>query len=96
MQSPGKPSPEEVEHHNLTHLPYRSWCRHCVRGRKKELPHKVTHRDGGDLPEVHLDFCCLVEEEAGQNLIALVARMRDSPRGPSNLVFKIGGYPILY
>ena len=40
MQSPGKPSLEEVEHHNLTHLPYRSWCRHCVRGRKKELPHK--------------------------------------------------------
>ena len=33
MNSPLKPSNHEVEAHNLTHLPYRNWCRHCVRGR---------------------------------------------------------------
>ena len=25
------PSQEEVEMHNLSHLPYRSWCPHCVK-----------------------------------------------------------------
>ena len=25
-----KPTPEEVAEHELTHLPFRSWCSHCV------------------------------------------------------------------
>ena len=27
-----KPTPEEVELHNATHMPYRSWCKFCVAG----------------------------------------------------------------
>ena len=30
-----RPSKEEVELHNKTHLPYRSWCPHCVRGKAR-------------------------------------------------------------
>ena len=26
LQSPSRPSKATVEHHNLTHFPYRSWC----------------------------------------------------------------------
>ena len=33
MQDPRKPSHAEVDEHMKTHLPYRGWCRHCVRGR---------------------------------------------------------------
>ena len=55
MQDPRKPSPEEVEEHNKTHLPYRCWCRHCLRGRGKELPH-CTKKDGNVSNEVHFDF----------------------------------------
>ena len=29
-QSPELPSESEVAEHNATHLPYRSWCVHCV------------------------------------------------------------------
>ena len=56
MQEPRKPSQEEVDAHNLTHLPYRSWCRHCVRGRKKELAHKLD-KSGEErtMPEFHFD-----------------------------------------
>ena len=32
MQDPILPSRQEVEDHEKTHLPYRSWCTHCVRG----------------------------------------------------------------
>ena len=33
------PSEAEVEQHELTHLPSRSWCGHCVRAKGKESPH---------------------------------------------------------
>ena len=33
MQDLKMPKRTEGEVHNLTHLPFRSWCRHCVQGR---------------------------------------------------------------
>ena len=30
-----RPSQEEVNAHNVSHLPYRSWCPHCVRGKAR-------------------------------------------------------------
>ena len=39
MLDPRWPSAAEVAEHELMHLPYRNWCRQCVRGRGKELPH---------------------------------------------------------
>jgi hypothetical protein len=42
LKDPLMPSVEEVAEHRITHLPYRNWCRHCVRGRgikpAKECP----------------------------------------------------------
>ena len=35
-KDPGCPTREEVERHNVTHLPYRSWCPVCVQARGKE------------------------------------------------------------
>ena len=54
MQNPLKPTEAEVEELNLTLLPYRSWCRHCVRGRGKEMPHRKLEDEAG-MPEVHAD-----------------------------------------
>ena len=31
LRDPGAPTPKEVEEHNVTHLPFRSWCPHCQR-----------------------------------------------------------------
>eukprot|EP00971_Amphidinium_carterae_P209657 4159003-Amphidinium_carterae.1 len=36
---PVRPSKAEVEAHNLTHLPYRSWCPHCVRAKARPRGH---------------------------------------------------------
>ena len=36
---PCMPTAEEVKRHYLTHVPYRSWCPHCVKGRGKEMAH---------------------------------------------------------
>ena len=37
-KDPGAPSAEEVARHSATHLPYRSWCKHCVNGRGGSPP----------------------------------------------------------
>ena len=34
------PSRREVEKHNLTHIPFRSWCNHCLRGRGRRSAHR--------------------------------------------------------
>ena len=74
MQDPKMPSKTEIEEHNLTHLPFRNWCRHCVRGRGKEMPHRKAGEQG-DMPELHVDMCFLGEESDPYNTITiLVAR----------------------
>ena len=79
MQDPRKPSQLEIDHHNLSHLPYRSWCRHCVRGRGKEAPHmKSGDKKEGEIPEFHFDWCFPGEEKTGDNLCVLVGRMRET------------------
>ena len=57
-KSPPAPSKEEIERHSLTHMPYRSWCRHCVAGRGRDSPHKGTTHILRH-PHVHVDYCFL-------------------------------------
>ena len=39
-KAPKGPTKEERERHEATHLPFREWCPHCVRGRARNRPHK--------------------------------------------------------
>ena len=71
------PSQAEVDEHNLAHLPYRSWCKHCVRDGNKELPHhRVSDAIGNVMPDFHFDWTPPGEEEEGENLVVLVGRLR--------------------
>ena len=38
-RSPKEPTQEERLRHEATHVPYRSWCPNCVRGRGRRKPH---------------------------------------------------------
>ena len=85
MKDPRLPGEAEIRDHQLTHLPFRSWCRHCVRGRGIEAAHCKTKGDGGDVPEFHMDFAFPNEEttrekgvEREKGLVVLVVRMRDT------------------
>ena len=78
MADPMKPKAEEIEEHEKTHLPYRSWCRHCVRGRGKEAPH-LASKEGPGLPEYHMDYGFFGEEgEPGKTVPVLVVRERST------------------
>ena len=54
-QDPKEPTKAEREEHEKTHLPFRSWCRHCVRGRGKEEACRRVGRDP-EVLEVHMEF----------------------------------------
>ena len=40
-----KPTQEEVERHNVIHLPFRSWCAYRVAGKAKAEPHRTKDPD---------------------------------------------------
>ena len=80
VPTPYKPSQDEVDDHYLTHFPFRSWCRHCIRGRGKEATHWKQSGEDGTVPEFHMDYCFPGnEEDASEKLTVLVIRMRGSP-----------------
>ena len=73
MQDPQLPSEEEVKCHELTHLPYRSWCSHCVRGKGRAIDHRKQNRDP-KIPEVHVDYCFLGSASNTRHRCILVAK----------------------
>ena len=71
---PCLPSEAEVRRHALTHLPYRSWCPHCVRGQGKDSAHRRAEAVG-KLPEFSWDYCFPGDED-GHKLTVLVGKER--------------------
>ena len=57
LVDPKKPSQQEVDEHFLSHLPFRNWCPHCMKGEAKELDCRRSEGAEGGLPEFHLDYC---------------------------------------
>ena len=59
-----KPTLAEREEHERTHIPYRSWCRHCVSARASNPAHrgrkcmKAVEEDK-DMKQVSYDCCCM-------------------------------------
>ena len=76
--APIMPSRKEVEEHMTTHIPFRNWCAHCVRGKSKSNPHRQTLRDINEVPEVSLDYMYMgsVSDEEQLGMPILVARDR--------------------
>ena len=72
-QDPRGPNAEERLEHEKTHLPFRSWCRHGVRGRGKEEACREGKRSH-DAAEVHMDFMFIGDEGSDKTLAMLMAR----------------------
>ncbi len=39
-KDPGNPTQAEIEEHEIAHLPFRSWCAFCIRGKAHNDGHK--------------------------------------------------------
>ena len=85
LQDPAKPSAEEISERTMTHLPFRSWCCHSVRGKGRSMDHRKV-RDGRGLPEIHVDYCFMgTSEEDGVRTI-VVAKHAESRAVTSSIV----------
>ena len=66
---PGRPTRQEFLDHRCTHWPFRSWCKHCVRGRAVCSPHRKKSQEAKDfaqdgrVPTLSIDHCFLGSEE---------------------------------
>ena len=73
---PERPSEEELRRHNLTHLPYASWCPHCVAGRGVDDKHEKKSEESKKKvkPVVQFDFMFLRSEKdkKRENLLNIV------------------------
>ena len=41
-----EPNQKEIEQHERTHIPFRSWCKLCVRGKSKASQHHKADMEG--------------------------------------------------
>ena len=54
LKVPGEPTLAERKQHELTHLPYRDWCPHCVKAKGRHGPSK---KQSDRQPVIQIDYC---------------------------------------
>ena len=81
LRDPGMPTRREVLEHNLTHMPPRPWCPHCVKGKGKDTPSLTLKGAFAEslVPRVRLDYCLLTENELGRDETTEGDGVVDSP-----------------
>ena len=67
ISSPTQPTEQMIREHEISHLPYRSWCPSCVRGHRRAVQHKRIDHSQDTIPVISLDYGYL-----GENLPFLV------------------------
>jgi hypothetical protein len=78
--TPLDPTTAEVENHKLTgHAVFRSWCRHCVRGRGREAAHSSIERPASSLPILSWDYCFLSSKRPSRALVSSEAACAEAP-----------------
>ena len=52
-----QPTREEYEEHMRTHLPFRKWCPHCAKGKRKNDPRRTDkEREENEVPTMSWDY----------------------------------------
>ena len=77
LRDPAQPTREERARHELTHLPFRTWCRHCVAGKAADDPHERGEpEEEGGLPKSSIDYGSikLADEDGGRTVIIYKAK----------------------
>ena len=94
LRDPGAPTSKDIEEHNVTHIPFRSWCPHCVTGKAQDRPHRMKKEAQMDkqVPEIVFDYGFFGGKEDEETL---ALRPRRRLRSTTRLIFHSGhGAPI--
>ena len=97
MRAPRRPTAAEREDHEKCHIPFRSWCRHCMRGKSKASPHQQGSGEEHDKPMISLDYAYLGAARAGTRAERLAEEIEAEKRGDTpNLIMHDGGHRGIY
>eukprot|EP00969_Alexandrium_andersonii_P184910 8169308-Alexandrium_andersonii.AAC.1 len=66
-----QPSDERRRRRESAHLPFRSGCAHCVRGRMPNAPRASVLPGTHTVPEVAMDYCFLTKDGSDTSLTVL-------------------------
>ena len=72
-----KPTEDETMALSVSHLPFRAWCPHCVKGLARDWPHRSDYGPLPDIPMVAMDFR-FVNTGADDDVLTILA-MKEKP-----------------
>ena len=87
---PRLPTQKEVDEHNVTHVPYRNWCPHCIRGRGRDLDHRRSVDAERRMLEFSFDYC-FMGDSGDERITILVGRERSTGMSMATVVPAKGG-----
>ena len=85
-KSPKEPTRQEREEHELTHMPFRSWCEDCVKSRAINAHHRTKSAkdplEEVKVARVHMDyfFMSREDESACRNPLFVMADEKSGAR----------------
>ena len=62
VPDPGAPTQSEIDDHNVDHLPYRSWCECCVKGKATGEPHRRVAVES-KIPIIAFDYMFILKDK---------------------------------
>ena len=72
-KSPKDPTKKEREEHELTHMPFRSWCEDCVKSRARNAHHRKKSApdplEEVKVARVHMDYFFLCPGKTSQRVV---------------------------
>ena len=71
----GSSSAEQVEKHRVTHLPYRSWCPHCLAARRPNSRHLSSTSQSGRTVHIFVADYCFTRKPEEELLTGLVGKL---------------------
>ena len=90
-RGPKDPTAEEIEEHNACHVPYRSWCPHCVAAAgKASAHHRGPERDEPAVPYHHVDHWFMRDERGGNSVPVVVIKDSDTKAIGAHVVTQKG------
>ena len=79
LPQPKVPTAAQIAAHNITHLPYRSWCPHCVAARRPNSQHfRASSKSDRADPLLVADYCFVRDNVDTDCVTVLVARLYPS------------------
>ena len=78
-RGPKDPTADERKEHDACHVPFRSWCSHCVAAAAQASPHR---RDGDEeadaVPQHHVDYWFMRDCKGAESVPVIVIKDSDS------------------